>query len=130
MKFEVDDAEETWTFSEPFDFIHCRYLAAALADWPKLLQQAYQHTRPGGWVEFQDFMLDYYSQDGSLKPEHSVSRWITTLTKACRDAGREPSPGSRLEGWMKEAGFVNVEAHKYLLPIGPWPKDKHLVSQH
>ena len=29
---------------------------------------------------------------------------------------------------MKEAGFQNVRVERYKLPIGPWPKDKHLVS--
>ncbi len=29
---------------------------------------------------------------------------------------------------MKDAGFQNVKAERYKLPIGPWPKDKHLVG--
>lgn len=103
-------------------------MAAAITDWPKLIRQAFENTKPGGWAEFQDFMLDYYSQDGSLKPEHSISQWITTLLTASRDWGKDPSPGPSLERLMKEAGFVNVVAHKYPIPIGPWAKDKHLVS--
>ena len=129
VKFEVDDAEEQWTFRQPFDFIHARYLAAAISDWPKLMRQAFEFTKPGGWVEFQDFFLDYYSQDGSMKPEHSIQIWITTLLEALRSWGKEPSPGPLLEGWLKDAGFVNVVARKFNLPIGPWPKDKHLVSE-
>ena len=92
--------------------MHVRYLAAAILDWPKLMRQAFEATAPGEWAEFQDFDLKYYSEDGSLKEEHSVQKWITTLLKAAEDFGRDPSPGSKLE------------------PIGPWPKDKHLVSPH
>ena len=127
MKFEIDDAEETWTFQHQFDFIHVRYLAAAITDWPKLMRQAFDATKPGGWAEIQDFDITYYSEDGSLKPDHEIQKWITTLLNASRDFNRDPCPGSSLEGWMKDAGFQDVHHEKFKLPIGPWPKDKHLV---
>ena len=128
VKFEVDDAEERWTFPEKFDYVHVRYLAAAIVNWPKLMRQAFEATAPGEWAEFQDFDLKYYSEDGSLKEEHSVQKWITTLLKAAEDFKRDPSPGSKLEQYMKDAGFEDVHHEKYRMPIGPWPKDKHLVS--
>ena len=127
MRFEIDDAEEPWTFQEPFDFVHARYLAAAIADWPQLMRQAFENTKPGGWAEFQDFDLTYYSEDGSLKEDQSISKWITTLIDAAYGFGRDPCPGSKLEGWMKDAGFENVQHEKFRLPIGPWAKDGHLV---
>ncbi|KAL9002936.1 MAG: hypothetical protein Q9188_004173, partial [Gyalolechia gomerana] len=66
VKFEVDDCEELWTFPKKFDVIHARYLAAAIVDWPKLMAQAFQFTNPGGYSEFQDYDLVFYSEDGSL----------------------------------------------------------------
>lgn len=42
VRFEVDDIEAPWTYSEKFDFIHCRSLYAAIKDWPKLVKQAYE----------------------------------------------------------------------------------------
>ncbi|KAL9128176.1 MAG: hypothetical protein Q9175_007584, partial [Cornicularia normoerica] len=128
VKFEIDDAEEPWTFREGFDFVHVRYLAAAIEDWPKLMRQTFQHTKPGGWAEFQDFDLTYYSEDGSLKEEQQISKWITTLIAAAHRFGRDPCPGSKLEGWMKDAGYENVQHEKFRLPIGPWAKDKHLKT--
>lgn len=127
VKFEVDDCEEPWTFQHPFDFIHARYMAAAIKDWPRLIQQSYDNTVPGGWCEFQDFDLQYYSEDGSMTPEAPVSKWATTLLDACRSFGRDPCPGPKLEGYMEDAGFEDVKVEKFHLPIGPWPKDKHLV---
>ena len=103
VKFEIDDAEQPWTFRTPFDFIHIRYMAAAISDWPRLVRQTYEHTKPGGYAEFQDFMLEYYSEDGSMKPEMSISRWIHTLLQAAKDFGKDPNPGPRLEGLVKEA---------------------------
>ncbi|KAG8529897.1 uncharacterized protein KY384_005378 [Bacidia gigantensis] len=128
VKFEIDDMEETWTFREKFDFIHLRYLAAAIKDWPALAKKAFENTKPGGFVEFQDFDLQYYSEDGSLKEDYKIYEWIVTLLEASRNFQREPSPGPNLEKLLKDAGFQNVTSQKYRLPIGPWPKDKHLVQ--
>ncbi|KAK3171323.1 hypothetical protein OEA41_003407 [Lepraria neglecta] len=127
VKFEIDDAEEPWTFQHKFDYVHVRYLTAAIVDWPKLVRQAYDATEPGGWAEFADFNLKFYSEDGSLKEEQHLQKWITYFLNAAEDFGRDPSPGSKLEGYMKEAGFEDVQHEKYRMPIGPWPKDKHLV---
>lgn len=99
----------------------------AIADWPKLMRQTFEHTEPGGWAEFQDFDIQYYSEDGSLKKDHHMLKWITTLLDASQDLGREPNPGPKLAGWMKDAGFENVRHERFRVPIGPWPKDPHLV---
>ena len=128
VKFEVDDVEEPWTFQEKFDFIHARYLAAAIVDWPKLVVQAFRNTKPGGWAEFQDFDPTYYSDDGSFKEEQNLHKFITIFNDAAKSFGRDSKPGPQLEGWMKDAGFENIVCEKFRLPIGPWPKDKHLKT--
>lgn len=88
-----------------------------------------RNTKPGGWCEFQDFDIDYYSQDGTLTEEHALRRWLTILTGGLEKLRRRMDPGKFLEQWFKEAGFVNVQAIKTPLPLGPWPKDKKLVSR-
>ena len=42
VSFEVDDMEKEWCYSTSFDYIHCRYLAGAIRDWPRLMRQAYE----------------------------------------------------------------------------------------
>jgi hypothetical protein len=42
VKFEVDDIENEWTYNLPFDFIHCRAMAAVIANWPRLVKQCFQ----------------------------------------------------------------------------------------
>ena len=91
------------------------------------MRQAFRHTKPGGWAEFQDFNLTYYSEDGSFKEELNVAKWISTFIEAAHGFGRDPNPGPKLEGYMKDAGFEGVYHEKFRLPIGPWPKDKDLV---
>jgi len=125
VKFEVDDAESPWTYSTPFDFIHSRYMVAAIEDWPGLIKRAFQHTKPGGWVEFQDLDINMYSDDDSFTDDLDLKKWNRLLIDGYRKLAREPCPGPMLEGWLKDAGFENVTHKKYKMPAGPWPKDKH-----
>lgn len=76
----------------------------------------------GGWAEFQDFDLTYYSEDGTLD-NTDLHSWITTLTGAADKLGRDSNPGHKLEGWVRGAGFANVVHRKFKVPFGLWPKD-------
>ncbi|KKA23157.1 hypothetical protein T310_2883 [Rasamsonia emersonii CBS 393.64] len=126
VQFEIDDIEEDWTFRRPFDYIHSRYMAGAIQDWPRLMEQCFQHTKSGGWVEFHDFDPDYYSQDGTLPKDCPLLKWLNYCREACEKRQRTLNPGGRLGQWMRDAGFVNVHVEKKVLPIGPWPKDSRL----
>ncbi|KIX06361.1 uncharacterized protein Z518_04337 [Rhinocladiella mackenziei CBS 650.93] len=42
VTFEVDDVESEWQYSQPFDFIHSRYMAGSIADWPRLMSECYK----------------------------------------------------------------------------------------
>jgi hypothetical protein len=150
VKFEVDDVESAWAYSEPFDYIFCRYLCTAINDWPGLVKSTFElvnhlnygtyprsyanvditsrNVKPGGWVEFQDFNLKYYSDDDTLKDDSDTSKWVDILLDASRKNGREPNPGPLLEGWVKDAGFTNIQHEKVKLPIGPWAKNKQKVG--
>ncbi|OLN81629.1 Malonyl-[acyl-carrier protein] O-methyltransferase 1-like protein 5 [Colletotrichum chlorophyti] len=125
VKFEVDDVESSWINPHKFDFIFCRYMAASISDWPKLMRNIYKNTNPGGWVEFQDYDLLYTSDDGSITDEHRTLQWDKQFVEACKSVGREACPGPKLEKWVKDAGFVNVVHQRFKMPIGPWPKDPH-----
>lgn len=55
MQFEVDDAEQDWSYHGKFDYIHIRSMGGSISDWPRLMQQAYDNLQPGGWIEVVDF---------------------------------------------------------------------------
>lgn len=127
VKFEVDDLEDEWVYSTKFDFIHCRYLACSIRDWPKMMRQAFKYTKPGGWVEFQDFDTRFYtSANGTYTKDSVIAEWADKIADALRGYGVEPDPGPQIENWVKEVGFVNVHAKTLPFPIGTWPKDKTL----
>lgn len=126
MVFEVDDVEQEWTYSAPFDYIHCRYLAGSLKDWPKLMRQAFTHTKPGGWVEFQDFEMRWYTHAGEFKNGDPLDQWCTEIIEGVKSIGVEPEPGPKLQGWIEDAGFVKVNHALLPIPTGTWPKDRRL----
>lgn len=46
-RFELDDAEEDWTYHQcKFDFVHARNVAQAINNWPKLMRQIYRFVFP------------------------------------------------------------------------------------
>ncbi|KAF6803339.1 methyltransferase domain-containing protein [Colletotrichum sojae] len=52
--FEVDDIEERWIFSRPFDYIHSRMMTGSIRDWPTYLRNCYDNLSPGGYLELND----------------------------------------------------------------------------
>lgn len=109
-KFFVDDLESEWTYThqEAFDYIHGRAMGGAVADWPRILQQAYQHLKPGGWIEFQEYDSAFYSDDGTHEKVPFVMEWVRKLNDASVKFGKPINIGPRLEQWLQNAGFVNI----------------------
>lgn len=147
MSFTVDDVEEEWAETRPYDYIHCRYMAGAIKDWPRLIRQCFEYgllvsclvvrnlnsvvsrnLKPGGWVEFQDVDTRLYSEDNTIGPDNKVREMLDLLRHACDRVGRTLDPGPQLEGWVRDAGFQNVRHRRFPLPIGTWPKDRRMVS--
>jgi len=125
VKFIVDDIEDEWGYeTQPFDFVHARFLAGAVADWPRLMQQVFNCTKAGGWAEFQDWNTFIYTRDDSIPPESAIARFHAMAGGAREAQGFDMKPGTSLERWMKNAGFSNIQAHKICLPLGPWPKER------
>ncbi|KAK1465162.1 methyltransferase domain-containing protein [Colletotrichum melonis] len=125
VKFEIDDVESRWVGNRMFDYIFVRYMLVSIQDWPKLVQNIYEHLNPGGWVEFQDMDGLYYSDDGTYTAQYTTHTWNQDFVQACESIGRTARPGPQLEGWVNDAGFQNVVHKRFKAPIGPWPKDPH-----
>jgi len=124
VQFEVDDIEEDWTFSAPFDLVHVRFMACSIANWPKLVNQAFTHTKPGGWCEFKDFDLNVISSDGTLPADSYLLRYHSLVFEALDIIKRDYAPGPKLKDWVVSAGYANVHEDVLAIPIGVWPKQK------
>jgi SAM-dependent methyltransferase len=126
VRFIVDDVEQQWPPSQPFDYIHCRYMAGSIRDWPRLIRQCYQNLAPGGWLELHESANTLYSEDDSLKPDNPLVKLMDGLMEACDKIGRTLDPAPSFKGWVKDAGFENVKQQRFKLPVGSWPKDPRM----
>lgn len=126
VKFIVDDVEQNWVESETYDYIHCRYMAGSIKDWPRLFKQIYNNLSPGGYVEFQESDNVLVSEDGTLTDDNAIVKMMAGLMDACDKIGRNMNPAPSFEGWAQEAGFENVVKQVFKLPVGTWAKDKKL----
>lgn len=128
VHFEIEDVEENWLFrKESFDFIFGRELLMAIKDWPRLIQQAYDHLKPGGYLELEMTYPKPDCRDGSLDLDTSA------YAESCRilfDCGRTMNvPWEASLEWkeqMAAVGFEEVTETILPIPVGRWPKDKEL----
>ncbi|KAI9897391.1 hypothetical protein N3K66_007247 [Trichothecium roseum] len=126
VRFYVDDIENDWEEPVQYDYIHCRYMAGAVKDWPRLIRQIYGALKPGGWVELQESANTLYSEDGSLEPNNPMVQMMDNLMLACEKIGRTMDPAPSFKQWVHEAGFDGVQQQRFKLPIGSWPKDPRM----
>ncbi|KAF4308157.1 S-adenosyl-L-methionine-dependent methyltransferase-17 [Botryosphaeria dothidea] len=123
LEFQIDDAEDIWSFHDQFDYIHIRSLAGAIGDWKRLFQQAHQHLKPGGWIEVQEHEALYQSETGSKENAPSINEWADNLHAAAEKIGKPFLCLHTLESKIKETGFTNVEQKILKCPHGPWMED-------
>ncbi|TDZ65285.1 putative methyltransferase tdiE [Colletotrichum trifolii] len=123
-RFEIDDAEDEWMYGHRFDYIHGRYLCTSIFDFPRLFGQIFDNLSPGGWVEFQETVIDFRSVDGSLQGT-ALRRWNDHLLEGIRRAGRDGLAPLGFAGQMGAAGFVNVQQKKFAVPSTPWARGRN-----
>jgi len=103
-------------------------MSMAIQNWPRLVKQIYEHLKPGGYAEFIEYDLTWVSPDNTTPPDWVGKKANSGFITACKEAGQDPLPGPKVEGWVKDAGFVDVTHRKNPLPVGTWPADKNLKA--
>ncbi|KAK7221290.1 hypothetical protein V2G26_009293 [Clonostachys chloroleuca] len=122
-RFEVDDIENDWTWTEPFDFIFSRMMVGSFSNWDNFMNEASFHLKPGGWLEVIDSSVPCKSDDGSLTEEHALHQWMSLMLKASQNLGRSIAASNYHKQRFINAGFKNVTQRAYKWPTNPWPKD-------
>ncbi|ENH73035.1 hypothetical protein FOC1_g10009770 [Fusarium oxysporum f. sp. cubense race 1] len=114
VTFEIDDIEDEWTYSKPFDYIHSRFMTSCISDWKKYLTQCFQNLTPNGYLELQEADLTIKSDDDTVKPDNALLNRF----------GRPYVDIPALVDVMTEIGFVDVKIERFRWPSNSWPKDK------
>ncbi|KAH7120587.1 S-adenosyl-L-methionine-dependent methyltransferase [Dactylonectria macrodidyma] len=122
VHFEIDDFEEEWTFSKPFNYIHSRMNNCSISNWEEYVRQSFKNLAPGGYVEFQEFDLPL-SDDGTLGPTHALHRSMRHLGEAAMKLNRALIDLNTLKPMLEEAGFEDVREYHYKWPSNTWPRD-------
>lgn len=128
VKFMVDDIESPWLHPQNhFDLIHSRHIVMAIKDWPNLLRNAYDHLKPGGWLELQEVHhFPQASSDTELDLMEPLVKFWANVSAGLGALGVDFTKTQQLAQLVRDAGFVNVTERIFHIPIGTWPKNKTL----
>ncbi|RKL29930.1 hypothetical protein BFJ72_g11799 [Fusarium proliferatum] len=124
VTFEIDDIEDEWTYSKPFDYIHSRFMTSCISDWKKYLTQCFQNLTSNGYLELQEADLTIKSDDDTVKPDNALLKCLKLLQEASERFGRPYVDIPALVNVMTEIGFVDVKIERFRWPSNSWPKDK------
>lgn len=88
----------------------------------RVIQKAYEHLRPGGWIEYQDFMWNVDSDDESHRGT-ALHQWGHLANAGAAATGRDFECARKYSDYLRAAGFVDVVERRLQLPGNPWPRD-------
>ncbi|KAL0937649.1 uncharacterized protein CTRU02_207380 [Colletotrichum truncatum] len=123
VKFEVDDVEEPWIYSQKFDYIHSRMMTSSIGDWRTYLQRCYDNLNPGGYLELIEVDGTGYSTNDSLNKESATERCLDLWRQAAEILGHPFQDIRLFKDIMLEIGFEDIHVREEKWPSNPWPKD-------
>lgn len=98
----------------------------AIRDWPRLIDQAFNHLRPGGYLQLSGSVPDFRSDDGTLPADSAyieMGQIYFDMSERVNLSGWEPT---RWKEHLEKAGFEDVHERLLKIPTNPWPKDATL----
>lgn len=84
-------------------------MVGSISDWDRLFSQAFKHTKPGGYIELQEFEVCFHSQHGELPEDSHLQRWQRTLVDRAASFGKPLNVAGQLADKLKAAGYVDVQ---------------------
>ncbi|UKZ68711.1 uncharacterized protein TrAtP1_009734 [Trichoderma atroviride] len=124
-QFQQLDAENGEWPPTQFDYIHFAHVIACFDDTKAVMKKAFDHMKPGGWIELHDPELRNIA-DGDSAKGTAVEEWVQMVVKGGRIVGRDMLKSAHYETWLNETGFVNVQDAKFPLPFNEWPENPKL----
>ncbi|TVY91974.1 putative methyltransferase [Lachnellula willkommii] len=124
LSFEVDDVDDDWLYTHPFDYIHGRLMVFGFSDPLAVFRKAFNALSPGGYFEMQDLCSPIRSFDNSLDGSAMV-RTSNLLIEACQKRGFDLTVPKKYKDMMQSVGFVDVKEVVVEWPIGTWAKSEY-----
>jgi ubiquinone/menaquinone biosynthesis C-methylase UbiE len=120
-RFEVDDAEDTWAYSQKFDYVHGRALFTCFKDPLAVFRNAYAAVKPGGYFEMQEIYFKPSSIDNTIEGT-ALQVWMNKLIEGAAILGKDWLCTKNYTQWFKEVGFVDVVERQFA-----WPSSKSIL---
>ena len=124
-QFVVDDAEDTWEFSQKFDYIYGRALETCFKYRFNAIKSAFYVLRPGGYLEPQDCIVPFTCIDNTMKGT-TLERWVDLTLKGSNTLGKDWTRVSKYKQYLEEAAFEDVVEKRYEWPVGTWAKGQRM----
>ncbi|KAL8905721.1 MAG: hypothetical protein Q9171_006560 [Xanthocarpia ochracea] len=118
--FEIDDAQEEWTYTEPFDFIHLRGLSGAFSNWAAVYKEAHKHLQVNGILELADFGVITTTQPIA---DSYLSIYNGACVSAAEKAGTTLGLDHMKKTLLESAGFSLAKTRTLDIPLGTWSSD-------
>ncbi|KAE8450362.1 hypothetical protein EG329_006436 [Mollisiaceae sp. DMI_Dod_QoI] len=122
-RFEVDDAEDEWTYASKFDYIHGRAMFSCFKDPAAVFKKAYDALQPGGYLEMQEVYFRPHSNDSTIHST-ALEKWNAQLIAGAKLFGKDWWCTPHYARWFQAAGFTNVVERQFAWPGNTWPKGK------
>ncbi|KAI3572941.1 hypothetical protein IWW34DRAFT_758251 [Fusarium oxysporum f. sp. albedinis] len=102
------DITHDWDFTGGgnFDFIHIRQLGD-IPDKRKLIQSTFDNLKPGGWVEFTEWIAILQSPNHSLDGT-AFRRWNDLLEQGMHNFGTTLYYPNKFKPLLQEIGFEHI----------------------
>ncbi|SPJ70438.1 uncharacterized protein FTOL_00166 [Fusarium torulosum] len=133
--FMTMDITHDWDFADGgnFDFIHVRQLGD-IPDKKALIQSTFDNLKPGGWVEFTEWIAHLHSPNHSLKGT-ALRRWNDFLEQGMRNLGTTIKYPNQFKPFLQEVGYERIIETRHGAPTNAcYPGKKlqrigHLMTQ-
>ncbi|CDH56632.1 methyltransferase type 11 [Lichtheimia corymbifera JMRC:FSU:9682] len=104
---------------QQFDYIYQRDVAHVVPKkhWPSLIREFHRVLRAGGKLELVEYDMLFKNPGPVLA---LVNEWYKL---AAATIGVDPNYADSLGGYLKEAGFEDIDIQVYDIPIGEWPSN-------
>lgn len=120
VSFQLDGAEEEWTYTEPFDLIHLRAMSGSFSDWDYIYKEAFKHLTPGGYIEISDWD---HTKMAEISPDSYFTIYASANESAAEAAGYPQGQRHLEKSRLEAAGFTSIRSEVINVPMGTWPRD-------
>lgn len=102
-------------------------MVSCFQDHRSVIKSCFDSLQPGGWCEWQDFLLPFQSV-GPVPEDCTTIKWSNLIVESAAKIGRHWDNVGRYKKYFEEVGFINVVEKRFYWPLGMWAKGDYFKS--